>query len=102
MLDTRLRAWAALLVALGGAASIPVALDGQEVPVVQVDPGALPRPSLEALQTTERIVVDGGELLVERGSGAFLSRACSEFARPTGRLEPEVDSRRNFGAEVLT
>lgn len=48
-----------------------------------------------------RIVVEGDELTVERGSGRFLPRAQSEAARPLGRLQPEADPARNFGATVL-
>jgi dihydropyrimidinase len=48
-----------------------------------------------------RVAVHDGKLHVERGSGRFLPRALSEQARPLGRLEPEVDPRRNFGATIL-
>ncbi len=48
-----------------------------------------------------RVAVEDGELKVERGSGEFLARARSDAARPLGRLEPEVDPARNFGARVL-
>ena len=49
-----------------------------------------------------RVVVDGGALHVEPGSGTFLAREHSIFAKPLGRLEPEVDPARNFGAEILS
>ena len=49
-----------------------------------------------------RIVVEKGELQVERGSGAFLPCDISEAARPAGSLSPELDPARNFGAELLT
>jgi hypothetical protein len=39
---------------------------------------------------------------VRPGSGRFLARSLSEYARPLGRLEPEVDPLRNFGATILT
>jgi len=48
-----------------------------------------------------RVAVEDGELKVERGSGEFLPRARSQAAVPLGRLEPEVDPARNFGARVL-
>ena len=47
-----------------------------------------------------RTAVADGELGVERGSGEFLPRALSDAARPLGRLEPEMDPARNFGAEI--
>ena len=49
-----------------------------------------------------RLVVDEGELLVEPGSGEFLTRELSAFAKPLHRLEPEVDTTRNFGARILS
>jgi len=48
-----------------------------------------------------RIVIEDGALKVERGSGAFLPCEKPEPARPLGRLQPEVDPARNFGAEIL-
>ena len=48
-----------------------------------------------------RVVVDGGELHVEPGSGEFLARERSTFATPLGREEPEVDTGLNFGARIL-
>ncbi len=48
-----------------------------------------------------RIAVDAGELKVKRGSGQFLTRATSDAARPLGRLVPEMDPKRNFGAHIL-
>ncbi len=49
-----------------------------------------------------RIAVDDGELRVERGSGEFLARGLSDAARPLGRIEPEMDPARNFGADILS
>ena len=49
-----------------------------------------------------RLVVDEGELLVEPGSGEFLTRELSTFAKPLHRLESEVDTARNFGARILS
>jgi dihydropyrimidinase len=48
-----------------------------------------------------RVAVQGGELRVQPGSGQFLPRSLSDHARPLGRLEPEVDPQRNFGATIL-
>lgn len=48
-----------------------------------------------------RIVVSDNELRVEPGSGEFLVREKSEFARPLGQLAPETDPARNFGAQIL-
>jgi dihydropyrimidinase len=48
-----------------------------------------------------RVVVDGGELHVEPGSGEFLARERSTFATPLGREEPEVETGLNFGARIL-
>ena len=45
-----------------------------------------------------RRVVEGGELLVERGSGEFLRCERSDAARPLGRRVPEMDPATNFGA----
>jgi dihydropyrimidinase len=48
-----------------------------------------------------RVLVKEGRLLAEPGSGRFLARGGGEAARPTGRLSPEMDRARNFGAELL-
>jgi dihydropyrimidinase len=48
-----------------------------------------------------RVAVEDGELKVDRGSGTFLARGRSEAARPLGRLTPEMDPARNFGADIL-
>jgi dihydropyrimidinase len=45
-----------------------------------------------------QIVVDRGELVAGAGSGRWLPRAGGAAAAPTGRLEPELDPARNFGA----
>ena len=47
------------------------------------------------------VIVEGGELHVERGSGEFLRCASPNSARPAGRLETETDPEKNFGANVL-
>ncbi len=48
-----------------------------------------------------RIAVEDGEIHVEKGSGNFLPRAKSRAAEPLGRLAPELDPARNFGARIL-
>ena len=47
-----------------------------------------------------RVVIDGGELRVESGSGEFLPCASPESAKPLGRTMPELDPKRNFGATL--
>ncbi|MBT5414821.1 MAG: amidohydrolase family protein, partial [Rhodospirillaceae bacterium] len=47
------------------------------------------------------VVVEGGELHAERGSGAFLPCETPEPARPRGRFTPEMDPARNFGAQLV-
>ena len=48
-----------------------------------------------------RVAVENGEMLLERGSGRFLPRRRSPAAVPLGRLAPEMDFQRNFGARIL-
>ena len=47
------------------------------------------------------VVVEDGDLKVDRGSGQFVSRSLSQAAQPLGRLVPEMDPARNFGADLL-
>ena len=47
-----------------------------------------------------RIVVENGTLNAERGSGEFLPCEISEAATPRGAPAPELDPKRNFGAEL--
>jgi dihydropyrimidinase len=47
-----------------------------------------------------RIVVEDGELKVDRGSGEFLPCEAPDAARPLGRSVSEMDPGRNFGAEL--
>jgi dihydropyrimidinase len=47
------------------------------------------------------LIVNGGELLAERGRGRFLPRAAGDAAKAAGVLAPEMDPARNFGAELL-
>jgi dihydropyrimidinase len=48
-----------------------------------------------------RIVIADGALQVDRGTGAFLECRPPDAARPLGRLAPELDPERNFGADML-
>ncbi len=47
------------------------------------------------------VIVEGGELRAERGRGQLLKRAAGPAAEPSGRLVPELDPERNFGAELI-
>lgn len=46
------------------------------------------------------VIVDAGKLAAKAGSGQFLPRAAGPAAEPTGRLSPEFDPKRNFGAKL--
>ena len=46
------------------------------------------------------LIVADGKLQATAGSGRFLPRTGGEAARPTGRLAPEMDPKRNFGAKL--
>ncbi|MEZ5853432.1 MAG: dihydropyrimidinase [Hyphomicrobiaceae bacterium] len=46
------------------------------------------------------IIADDGKLKASAGSGQFLPRQAGEAAVPTGRLSPEFDESRNFGAKL--
>ncbi|MDB5511272.1 MAG: hyuA [Enterovirga sp.] len=48
-----------------------------------------------------QVIVDGESLHAPPGSGRFLPRTGGDAARPTGRLAPEMDPARNFGATLL-
>ena len=54
----------------------------------------------ETVLSRGRIVIEDGELQVERGSGEFLPCAKSEAAKPLGRLVPEMSPDKNFSAEI--
>lgn len=54
----------------------------------------------ETVLSRGRIVVQDGTLNAERGSGQFLACERSEAAAPNGRLEPEIDPRRNWGFQL--
>ncbi|MGI9486176.1 MAG: dihydropyrimidinase [Geminicoccaceae bacterium] len=47
------------------------------------------------------VIVDDGEFQGERGRGRLLLREAGDAAKPLGRLVPEMDPGRNFGAEVV-
>ncbi|MGH6917429.1 MAG: dihydropyrimidinase, partial [Geminicoccaceae bacterium] len=47
------------------------------------------------------VIVDDGTLHASRGRGQLLTRAAGPAAEPSGVLAPELDPRRNFGAELL-
>ncbi len=46
------------------------------------------------------VIVDDGKLAVAAGSGQFLPRDAGPAATPTGRVSPEFDPSRNFGAKL--
>jgi dihydropyrimidinase len=48
-----------------------------------------------------RIVVEDEELKVERGSGVYLKRERSEFAKPLEKFVPEMDPKKNFNAKLI-
>ena len=54
----------------------------------------------ETVLSRGRIVIDDGELQVERGSGEFLPCAKPDAARPLGRRVHEMDPKHNFGAHL--
>jgi dihydropyrimidinase len=46
------------------------------------------------------VIADDGALKASAGSGTFLPRQAGPAAMPTGRLSPEFDPTRNFGAKL--
>jgi dihydropyrimidinase len=48
-----------------------------------------------------RVVVDGGRLLVERGSGEFVPRGLPDSARPSERASSAQELAKRFGAEDI-
>jgi dihydropyrimidinase len=46
------------------------------------------------------IIAENGRCLAQPGSGAFLARAGGAAAEPLGRLSPEFDPQKNFGAHL--
>jgi dihydropyrimidinase len=47
------------------------------------------------------VIVEGGRMHASAGSGKFLPRSGGQAAAPTGRLEPEMDPAKNFGARLF-
>jgi dihydropyrimidinase len=47
------------------------------------------------------VIVEGGALRAEPGSGRFLPRTGGSAAAPRGVLAPEMDPQQNFGAKLL-
>lgn len=47
------------------------------------------------------VIIDGGALHAEPGSGQFLPRSGGDAARPRGVLTADMDPIRNFGAEII-
>jgi dihydropyrimidinase len=48
-----------------------------------------------------RVVVDDGQLNAEQGSGVFQPCDAPDSAKPIGRIQRELDPKRNFGAQIL-
>jgi dihydropyrimidinase len=46
------------------------------------------------------VIVENGACSAEAGSGQFMAREGGEAAKPSGRLSPEFDPERNFGAQL--
>ena len=46
------------------------------------------------------VIIEDGACPAVAGSGQFLARKGGEAAKPSGRLSPEFDPKRNFGAEL--
>ena len=47
-----------------------------------------------------RVLIQDGALKEPPGSGCFLPREAGAAAEPSGRLAPEFDLARNFGAKI--
>jgi len=48
-----------------------------------------------------RVVIEDGELQVERGSGVFLPCALPDMAKPLGRRVSELNPTHNFGVQLI-
>jgi dihydropyrimidinase len=48
-----------------------------------------------------KVIIADGKLTAKPGQGRFLARQAGEAARPTGRMAPEFDPARNFGAKLF-
>ncbi|MGL4975047.1 MAG: dihydropyrimidinase, partial [Bosea sp. (in: a-proteobacteria)] len=46
------------------------------------------------------VIVAGGKLMANPGSGKLLLREAGPATKPTGRLSPEFDPAQNFGADL--
>lgn len=46
------------------------------------------------------VIIENGACAASAGSGQFLAREGGEAAKPSGRLSPEFDPERNFGAKL--
>ena len=46
------------------------------------------------------VIIENGTCAAEPGSGTFMARDGGEAAQPSGRLSPEFDPERNFGAKL--
>jgi dihydropyrimidinase len=47
------------------------------------------------------VIVEAGRCNAEAGTGRFMPRGGGAAAKPAGRLQPELDPTRNFGAKLL-
>jgi dihydropyrimidinase len=48
-----------------------------------------------------QVIVEDGTLSAKPGQGRFLARQAGDAAKPTGRMAPEFDPARNFGAKLI-
>jgi dihydropyrimidinase len=48
-----------------------------------------------------RVIVESGKLTAKPGQGRFLARQAGDAAKGTGRMAPEFDPARNFGAKLI-
>ncbi|MCH9672114.1 MAG: dihydropyrimidinase, partial [Gammaproteobacteria bacterium] len=55
----------------------------------------------ETVISRGRIVVEAGELQVERGSGEFLRCDKPTMAKPRGVISPQLDPAKSFGASLI-
>ena len=61
------------------------------------------RAGLNMIREGERngkVLISDGKLRAKPGSGQFLARKAGKAAEPLGRLAPEFDPKRNFGARL--
>jgi len=55
----------------------------------------------ETVLSRGRVIVHDGKLMAKPGEGRFLARAAGDAAKGTGRMAPEFDPARNFGAKLI-